>query len=312
MPPDFLSLRIGARFLVVTMMPNLAFVALTGGLVVAGAPTHRPSLAIADARLAHLSIGTLILLGIGVLVLTFAMHPLNYPLVQLVEGYWSDLPGGHRLRLAAAAPAAGRLRALKARQDELANRDANADKLEMAEIVETVRWLPEEPAFVLPTQLGNVLRAGEERAGSRYEYRSGTIWPRLVQLLPEQMLSQVNDLRNQLDASIRLCVLGLVAVPVTVALLLRYDIWLLVPIGCYLFAWMSYRAAVAAAKRFSVMLEVAFDLHHLALWDAMSLPRPKDLRDVLEQAPVLSRMLADEYVQPNDYRYLVYERKDAK
>ena len=80
------------------------------------------------------------------------------------------------------------------------------------------------------------------------------------------MQLQVADARNQLDVAARLCLLGLVAVPVTTVLLMRYDLWLLVPLGCYLFAWASYRSAIAGAKRFGDVLAVVFDLYHMRLW----------------------------------------------
>jgi hypothetical protein len=89
-------------------------------------------------------------------------------------------------------------------------------------------------------------------------------------------------------------VLGLVATAVSVPMLIRYDVWLLFSLALYLFSWGSYRAAVAAAKRFCQELAVAFDLHHLQLWDALSLPRPAHLRAERERGGDLCDVLAAE------------------
>jgi hypothetical protein len=142
--------------------------------------------------------------------------------------------------------------------------------------------------------LGNVLQAGEIRAGERYGYRTGDVWYRIALILAPATQAEVTDTRNQVDTAARLCIFALLCVPVTLFLLWSHGPWLLVPFGCYLFAWAAYRATVAAAQRFSEALAVAVDFHRLQLWDALSLDRPKDLREEQKVlAPLLCQMLRD-------------------
>lgn len=134
--------------------------------------------------------------------------------------------------------------------------------------------------------------------------------PRLVPLLDENLRAQVADTRNQLDVTARIFMLSLLAVPTTTVLLIRHDSWLLVPTICYVVAWVSYRSAVAAARRFCDSLAVVFDLHHLLLWDAMSLSRPRSVHDAREhRGGVLTKLLAEHHLALEQLRSLVYEER---
>jgi DNA replication protein DnaC len=103
--------------------------------------------------------------------------------------------------------------------------------------------------------------------------------------------AEVNDTRNQLDTVVRLCIMSLLAVPITMFLLWSHGLWLLVPMGCYLFAWAAYRASLAAAMRFCEAISTAFDLHRLQLWDALSLRRPGNLAEERRLAKLLCVLL---------------------
>jgi hypothetical protein len=63
--------------------------------------------------------------------------------------------------------------------------------------------------------------------------------------------------------------------------------------GCYVLAWVSYRSAVTAAKRFCDALGTASDLQHLRLWDAMALERPRNTDELLwVRGPLLTALIA--------------------
>jgi hypothetical protein len=308
MPTNVLNVRLGPRFLFVTLLPNLSFAALIAFLLLAGAPGRRPTLHEFDTAIGEISF-VWILITFGVVATAVAVHPLTYLLVQLLEGYWERLPNGRMLRMAASETTRRRRQALYdlKLKDRAALSAAERQELQTAE--SQLLWLPGAAHPVLPTTLGNVLFAGEVRAGNRYGYDTASVWLQMQPMLGDDVRRQVADTRNQLDAAARFCALSLLAVPVALTLLIRYDVWLLVPIGCYLFAWMSYRSAVAAAKDFSYALAVAFDLHHLDLWDALGLERPADLDDEHGTwAPLLSTFLRGGPTPPHVRRRFVYHR----
>lgn len=105
----------------------------------------------------------------------------------------------------------------------------------------------------LPTRLGNVLRAHEDQTGrSRVE----TFVLELYELLPPTLRRQHDEQRNRLDLySSMVFVLLFVAALAVVRLWGNYSAW---AVGCALVAllgaWLSYRAAVASARVYGLLL----------------------------------------------------------
>ncbi|MDO3685743.1 hypothetical protein [Micromonospora sp. C28ISP2-4] len=286
---DVLAVRLGARLVFVTVVPNVFMLGALGFLLAAGAPRRRPSWVAARETIDGMSFRDALLIVALLTVVSLATHPLMLPLIQVVEGYWSSLPGGQEWENW------GRERYRRFwHLAETIAKDTGEPENRRTEALRRMRWLPEDSDRVRATELGNVLYAGEVRAGARYQLRTDVAWPRLRRIIPEQTSAAVNDARNQLDASVRFCALGLLATVASLPMLIRYDVWLLFSFGLYLFAWGSYRAAVAAAKRFCQELAVAFDLHHLELWDALSLERPAHLFAERHAGDDLCEVLAGE------------------
>ena len=71
---DALTKRLGTRFLVVTVLPNVLFTAYVGFLLAAGAPTHSPSLAHALKVLDALTVRQIIVLLVAVLIISVAIE----------------------------------------------------------------------------------------------------------------------------------------------------------------------------------------------------------------------------------------------
>lgn len=284
--------RLGTRFLVVTVVPNALLLGYISFLLAAGAPTHSPSPARALAALDHLTANRITAVILGLLVVSVASHPLQVPLIQLLEGYWWGLPFGPKL----ANRATGRFRnewnwvqgELKT-AEEAAPWDWRAKNSGRSAQFRW-DWLPEGEADLLPTALGNTLRRGETRAGERYQLDLVVALPRLTPLMAPGVLAELNDLRNQLDAAVRLSVAAGIATAVSVGLLLWHGPWLFLALATYLLSWTCYRSAVAAARRFSISLAAAVDLYHLQLFDALSLERPANLVEECERNERLSKL----------------------
>jgi hypothetical protein len=144
---------------------------------------------------------------------------------------------------------------------------------------------------LMPTQLGNVLRAGENRAGGRYGLLTVVTWPRLYPLLPEKTAGIVDDQRDQLDLASRFCVVCLLGAAVSLGLLVTHGWWLLVPAAALALGWISYRAAIAAALQYAVGLETAYDLHRVELLRALHLRLPTDSTSERKTNEALSTFL---------------------
>ena len=155
-----------------------------------------------------------------------------------------------------------------------------------------LRFYPVVPRL-LPTQLGNTLRAAEDRAGERYGLATVAAWPRMYPSLSDKLLDALSDRRDQLDTAARLCATFLLATVIAVGFLARNGgRWaLLVPAACLGMAWVCYRAAVAAGQLHGELLEAAFDLHRFDLLAALHYEPPTDRREEYELNQRLSEFL---------------------
>jgi hypothetical protein len=307
---EALANRLGTRFLVVTVVPNVLIIAYVAFLIAAGAPGRSPSLTRAVMVLSRLTAIQIVAVFLGLLILSIATHPLQTPLIQFVEGYWWSLPLGPAIM----DRCTERFREEwdwaqneVARIQEIQKRGWAEDH-SLIEVEHRLYWLPKQPVKLLPTCLGNTLQTGEIRAGERYGLALDAALPRLAPLLSPVAAAELSDRRNQLDAAVRLCVMAGLATVVSVGLLLWHGPWLFLALGTYLLCWACYQAAVAAAKGFSNSLAAAIDTHHLRLFDAMELKRPADLTEELYRNVTLDRMFRGETLddeEQEDWRYVL-------
>ncbi|HEU5470903.1 MAG TPA: hypothetical protein VFV67_09650 [Actinophytocola sp.] len=293
--------RIGTRFLFVTVLPQLLFCAYVGLLLAAGAPTRPPSLKAATHFLNTMTWREMVFVLLGVVAVAVALHPAQYPLIQLLEGYWAEVPLGPVLsRWALRRRVAEHTRVRRLYNAPAA---ASAEERHLRWWADTrMAWLPVDPNDLLPTTLGNTLRIGEIRAASRYGMDVGVVMPRLFAVMGPEVRDQLNGRRNQLDAAARMCALCLVATMVSVPLLLPQGTWLFLPLVTLGAAWLCYRAAIAAARAYCVQMATAVDLHHRDLWCALGLPVPPDLADERTRAEEICDFLSGEPIGPSQAR----------
>jgi hypothetical protein len=269
----------GRRVTLLGLLPTAMLALYVLALVWGGAPTDAPSL---DRFVDHLEkltttevlLGFLALLGVAILT-----QPLQLPLVRLLEGYWPSIAepvararrGAHRKR---------RARFERAQLMTAEHHDSEGDGREArVQAAWRLRKLYPPDPLVMPTALGNALRAAEDRAGRRYGLDSVVAWPRLYPLLSERVLAIVDDERTQLDVAVRFCAVLFVAALVSLGLLITHGWLLLLPAGLFVVAWLAYRASVGAAVAYGEGLETAFDLHRFDLLRALRLPLPATSED---------------------------------
>jgi hypothetical protein len=131
---------------------------------------------------------------------------------------------------------------------------------------------------VLPTRLGNVMRAAELYPLYRYDAELILVWPRLRQVLPQESIRDVEEARGTLEfllvlslwfssfALLAPCISGLAGGSAPVAL------------TCFALggggAYASYLSGVAAATEYGENLRSLFDTHRLTLLQQLRLPLP--------------------------------------
>jgi hypothetical protein len=283
---------LGLRFNVVSLLPAGTLALFVFGLLASGAPDQAPDIDRLSKKIAAFNAWQASAAFLGVIALALVLQPLQLSLVRLLEGYWGDSWIGRTLAAPGLALASRRRQALERATKSPAGADPSPPQMEamVAAARRLERSFPAEDEL-MPTQLGNVLRAGENRAGGRYGLLTVVTWPRLYPLLPEKTAGIVDDQRDQLDLASRFCVVCLLGAAVSLGLLVTHGWWLLVPAAALALGWISYRAAIAAALQYAVGLETAYDLHRVELLRALHLRLPTDSTSERKTNEALSTFL---------------------
>jgi hypothetical protein len=279
---------LGTRFALVGLLPGAVLALFVLALVWSGAPGAAPDL---DEILDHardLDAWAGGLLFLALVVVALVLQPLQLALVRALEGYWPEpLARRGRKRWQRRYETLSEKAAPRAEVPDAATVAAMADAESRLQ-----RLFPSDPEWLLPTRLGNALRAAESRAGEPYGLDAVVVWPRLYPLLPDGVRALVDDQRDGLDLAARFCAIFAAAAVISLVLLVSHGWWLLVPAACLLLAWISYRGAVAAAIAYGEGIRSAIDLHRFDLLAALHLPLPATLeqeRAVNEQVSLFLR-----------------------
>jgi hypothetical protein len=315
--------ELGLRFNIVSLLPNASLVLFGLALIASGAPRQTPSLDKLLAAVDNLSAARVAAMLAFVLIVSLILHPFQFSLVQLLEGYW-DATG-----LGRALGALGKElhRRRRQRLEFLVQQASEEDDEEEEEEVEEVRWEGKQAAEglrqypdqtrLLPTMLGNTLRAAEDEAGARYGLPTIAAMPRLYPYLSDRFAAVYVDRRNQLDVAARFSAVLMLATALSAAMLwANGGWWRILPFGTAMLAWVSYQAAVRAAANYGQALFVAFDLHRFDMLKALHYPLPASLKDELDFNKQLTKFFTQDVEVDEDYAHaadaVVRKRTEAR
>jgi hypothetical protein len=189
-------------------------------------------------------------------------------MIRLYEGYW----------LRDTAVGAWMIARHKHRWD-------NLDLTKPRDFTRRYQHFPPEEAGLLPTRLGNVMRAAELYAAdqSRYGIDAVFFWPRLYPLLPDPLRASLDAARASTEQQLFTATLSGTLTVVTgvfaIALDLPASVWSPVLLGSALLAWVTHRTATRVAVSYAELVRSAFDTHRRALLTAMGLELPATLDD---------------------------------
>lgn len=142
------------------------------------------------------------------------------------------------------------------------------ERLEYTQLERIMQLYPRQAAALMPTALGNRLKAAEDYPRERYGLDSIIAWPRLWPLLSEEVRTAVSEAHKKLYATVCLLAWGV--------LTCIWGIWVwwapLIGIGVALVAWFR---ALDAAEVYGDLLRAAFDLHRFDLYENLRWPLPE-------------------------------------
>ncbi len=190
--------------------------------------------------------------------------------IRALEGYWPSWLGAVRRVRTERWVRRSEADGVRWRELILQRQTATLSATEQTELSELDYRRSRTPPvrdLMMPTQLGNMLRAAEARPGTRYGLDAIICWPRLWLVLPEDARSEVSGSRRVLDQWAETwtwSVLSIVWTPF---------VWWL-PALSVAVALVSYRRMTRSAGIYGDLVNACYDLHRFALYEATRWPAP--------------------------------------
>nr|WP_290225484.1 hypothetical protein [Trichocoleus desertorum] len=144
----------------------------------------------------------------------------------------------------------------------------------LVRLSQELRTLPTVNPDLMPTRLGNLLRAAERKPLEKYGLDAVICWARLWMLLPDAVRKDLQEARADLNTAARVWLWSLLFCGWT---FVGWSIWTTWPLVIGLLsAWFAYDWAIAAASTYSELIEAAFDLHRHLLYQSLRWNLPPD------------------------------------
>lgn len=315
---------IGRYFSLVSVLPSTLFVTYLFLLIESGAWQHEPKWGVAIREVSKLDPGGwagLVLISVAT---GLALHPVQFTLVQLFEGYWGTGPVAQRIRSAAIRWHHKRRMTLYKTavwaRDELTRWEESSEPDQQEHMPRKLSLLsmrdeadragaeyPKDPHHIMPTRLGNMLRRYEVLAGAPYRLDAPTVLPHLSLVAPNQHVSYLNDQRSAMDLSVRMALMSLMACWATMLFLWNDGLWLLIALIPYGLTYILYRGAIVCARSYGIALSTIVSLNRFSLYSQLHLEMPADTEAERAGNEKLMELL-QEY---DDEEILNYEQPDA-
>ena len=249
------------RLVLTSLLPAIAFWAAVAGL--AGSQIGWQHV---GTRWNHLDGTAKILLtvaAVAVLVLfALILSASEGALLGLYEGYWGTRRPGSWLA-AAGKSWHKRQRRLKRADYEFIYLNYPRDRN-----LNAPAGAANRPEYIMPTRLGNILKAAELYPGDEGRYGMDAVffWPRLYQVIPDNARSSLVDARTSLALMLNICTLAL---GLTIGTLITLAATTIKPAAAFwataagsaVVAWLAYRSALGPARVYGELVRSMYDLY---------------------------------------------------
>ena len=280
---------VSPRFNLVGLIPSALLVSGIGFLIVSGSFSGVPSIHLLVERLSRISVFLGSILLLAVLSFALVLQPFQLLLVRVLEGYWDQIPVLRSLRFIGVEINRRRRMEIQKRDHEL-----------------LARLYPPKIKDLLPTRLGNVLRAAERRAGTNHGFSEPVeMFPRIYPYMSPPLAEAIADARDDLDIACRMCaVLWLLALVSSIVFVIDGAVHatggavLAVPAVAALLAALAYRGAVRVGAEYGKFLYYVFDLHRRDLIRALGYDPPRNPEAEKELIEAITAWLVKEFPGP--------------
>lgn len=254
--------------------------------------------------------------------LAFGLYSGVNSIIQLYEGYgWPEFisqPFKEYLTLKFGEKKTSILAIFKTLDEKQSASELSFDELiEFGETQEKAKFeylelenlAPIDHKNLLPTRLGNILRACEIYPMEKYSIPGVILWPRLLQLLPKELKDQIEERFNQLvfalNTSFLAYVIGILAISVGL-LRLPCQAWKHIPSCHYaeptnffergftnlapteymligllfiLVGYLAYCVSIPITQNFGLLIRTSYDLYRFDLLRKLNHRLPKNIKE---------------------------------
>lgn len=300
--------KLGSNFMIAAFVPSLAFV--TACMVAFSSLLPPDFISIVRISLSPLDDNGLIILLIAIMM-GFTLTSLNTYVYKLFEGYVLPeyLVPLKRLEVKRARQIRHRRDALnrkierieKWKEDwERAGMPAYQEK-KMERINTRVQQFinqrdalaaeyelkyPPVEALIMPTRLGNILRASEAYPQSRYHADSVALFPRMVLAIDREYMSHMDAANDQCSFLLNSSLLSIIFALLTFTAASYVwlftvpghsgAVYLLTSIGAVALAWFFYNASLLNVSKYGNLIRSSYDLFRFNLLEKLHLKLPTD------------------------------------
>jgi hypothetical protein len=256
----------------------------------------------------HSQATQVLILGAIALVSAMALSGVNYYITRIYEGYplaqavdpleagklslaaikWLGLKRLHQRVIARQRRRYDRLCAIRDDKNNLPSKRGRAAwRLE--------KWFPKSRDALLPTRVGNALRAAEQHSNVRWGLDGITMWPRIEALLGADEREQVVDAKTNFYVFVNASV-GAFAVAICLVIDKAVNNlgsgweWplYLIPFGT---GYILYRGAISPAIEWGDSIRSSIDLHRLELYEKLGVRAPISFSDERQLAAKVNKAL---------------------
>lgn len=217
----------------------------------------------------------------------FVVQQFERPALKFLEGYWPRWMRSLRDKLVQRQQRLFRRKEQRWQELAIKSDKQSLTPEETAEYIALdwqLRQFPAQPERMMPTKLGNLLKSAEEQPLNKYGLDALICWSRLWLALPDSAKKELQEARGDLNAATRIWLWSW--------LFLIWIIWTwwVVPFAV-LSAIFAYRWMLNATETYADLLESAFDVHRLTLYQSLRWPLPTNPAEERQMGQQLTQYL---------------------
>jgi hypothetical protein len=241
---------------------------------------------------------------LSILLMTF-----SGPIIRLLEGYGDTNPfrvfysqQREQFRIKAQPHLTKVDNVLDARRRGI----PETDQFEKLDVWRAANDFPERLDLVLPTRLGNIMRAYERYSDVVYGIEAIAVWPRLSMIIPKEAQESLRETEALFDFSINMLLIGIITIATSCIMMIdtiyakgitntagtvNWRVFMIVVMASVFFILFSWSRLPDAARERGDQVKSIFDLYRKPLAEALGFELPATEAEERKMWQLVSRRM---------------------